>query len=86
MDRKFVSLIFFAIFLPQELMLSESEDRCCVDEVAAQHVDADFIVHYGHTCLSPQVFSPLQSSLFPHPVLKPLLNNLVPHDFQYSTS
>lgn len=58
MDRKFVSLIFFAIFLPQELMLSESEDRCCVDEVAAQHVDADFIVHYGHTCLSPQV-SPL---------------------------
>lgn len=26
---------------------------CCVDEVAAQHVDADLIVHYGHTCLSP---------------------------------
>lgn len=26
---------------------------CCVDEVAAQHVDADFVVHYGHTCLSP---------------------------------
>lgn len=28
---------------------------CCVDEVAAQHVDADFVVHYGHTCLSPFV-------------------------------
>ncbi|KAG8906945.1 Diphthamide biosynthesis protein 2 [Tulasnella sp. 403] len=26
---------------------------CCVDEVAAQHVDADVIVHYGHACLSP---------------------------------
>ncbi|KAG8890206.1 Diphthamide biosynthesis protein 2 [Tulasnella sp. 332] len=26
---------------------------CCVDEVAAQHVDSDAVVHYGHTCLSP---------------------------------
>ncbi|EED77850.1 predicted protein, partial [Postia placenta Mad-698-R] len=25
---------------------------CCVDEVAAQHVDADAIVHYGHACMS----------------------------------
>ncbi|KZP23593.1 diphthamide biosynthesis protein [Athelia psychrophila] len=25
---------------------------CCVDDVAAQHVDADAIVHYGHACLS----------------------------------
>ncbi|KAG8961794.1 Diphthamide biosynthesis protein 2 [Tulasnella sp. 419] len=24
---------------------------CCVDEVAAQHVDADVVVHYGHACL-----------------------------------
>lgn len=32
-------------------------DSCCVDEVAAQHVDADFVVHYGHTCLSPSVSS-----------------------------
>lgn len=29
--------------------------RCCVDEVAAQHVDADLIIHYGHACLSPFV-------------------------------
>lgn len=28
---------------------------CCVDEVAAQHVDADLIVHYGHACLSQWV-------------------------------
>ncbi|GAA5897950.1 2-(3-amino-3-carboxypropyl)histidine synthase [Sporobolomyces salmoneus] len=32
---------------------------CCVDEVAAQHVDADFIVHYGHTCLSPTARLPV---------------------------
>ncbi|KAG8742817.1 Diphthamide biosynthesis protein 2 [Ceratobasidium sp. 414] len=26
---------------------------CCVDEVAAAHIDADVVIHYGHTCLSP---------------------------------
>ncbi|KAL1130670.1 hypothetical protein AAG570_011912 [Ranatra chinensis] len=26
---------------------------CCVDEVAAEHVKADAIIHYGHACLSP---------------------------------
>ncbi|PVU86113.1 hypothetical protein BB559_006015 [Furculomyces boomerangus] len=25
---------------------------CCVDEVAAQHVNSDLVVHYGNTCLS----------------------------------
>ncbi|KAI0065169.1 diphthamide biosynthesis protein [Artomyces pyxidatus] len=25
---------------------------CCVDEVAAQHVDADVVIHYGHACMS----------------------------------
>ncbi|KAJ3106627.1 Diphthamide biosynthesis protein 2 [Phlyctochytrium planicorne] len=25
---------------------------CCVDEIAAEHVQADLIVHYGHSCLS----------------------------------
>ncbi|OJT10805.1 Diphthamide biosynthesis protein 2 [Trametes pubescens] len=25
---------------------------CCLDEVAAQHVDADALVHYGHACMS----------------------------------
>jgi diphthamide biosynthesis protein 2 len=28
-----------------------------VDEVAAQHVDADAVVHYGHACMSKSVFS-----------------------------
>ncbi|CEH18268.1 Diphthamide biosynthesis protein [Ceraceosorus bombacis] len=30
-----------------------SYGNCCVDEVTAQHVDADLVVHYGHACLSP---------------------------------
>lgn len=34
------------------VLADTSYGSCCVDEVAAQHVDADFIVHYGHACLS----------------------------------
>jgi diphthamide biosynthesis protein 2 len=30
-----------------------SYGSCCVDEVAAEHVDADVVVHYGRSCLSP---------------------------------
>ncbi|KAI8816424.1 diphthamide biosynthesis protein 2 [Fimicolochytrium jonesii] len=26
---------------------------CCVDEIAAEHVYSDLVVHYGRTCLSP---------------------------------
>ncbi|KAG6332059.1 hypothetical protein ID866_7030 [Astraeus odoratus] len=34
------------------LLADTSYGSCCVDEVAAQHVDADLMVHYGHACLS----------------------------------
>lgn len=27
--------------------------ECCVDEVAAQHLNADAVIHFGHTCLTP---------------------------------
>lgn len=30
-----------------------SYGECCVDEVAAEHVGADSIIHFGHTCLTP---------------------------------
>ncbi|KAJ9593395.1 hypothetical protein L9F63_015099 [Diploptera punctata] len=30
-----------------------SYGSCCVDVVAAQHVKADGIIHFGHACLSP---------------------------------
>ncbi|KAF5190188.1 2-(3-amino-3-carboxypropyl)histidine synthase subunit [Thalictrum thalictroides] len=35
------------------VMADTTYGSCCVDEVGASHVDADCIVHYGHTCLSP---------------------------------
>ncbi|KAH8554044.1 diphthamide biosynthesis protein 2 [Umbelopsis sp. PMI_123] len=35
------------------ILADTSYGSCCVDEVAAEHVNADFIVHYGRSCLSP---------------------------------
>lgn len=29
-----------------------SYGSCCVDEIAAAHVNADSIIHFGHACLS----------------------------------
>ena len=36
-----------------------SYGACCVDEVAAEHVDAQVVVHYGRTCLSPTARLPV---------------------------
>ncbi|XP_074549963.1 2-(3-amino-3-carboxypropyl)histidine synthase subunit 2 [Halichoeres trimaculatus] len=36
-----------------------SYGSCCVDEVAAEHVGADCIIHYGSACLSPSTRLPL---------------------------
>jgi diphthamide biosynthesis protein 2 len=35
------------------IMGDTSYGACCVDEVAAEHVDANVVVHYGRSCLSP---------------------------------
>ncbi|KAF2706413.1 diphthamide biosynthesis protein [Pleomassaria siparia CBS 279.74] len=35
------------------ILADSSYGACCVDEVAAEHVDADVVVHYGRSCLSP---------------------------------
>jgi len=45
-------------------LTGDSLCSCCVDEVAAQHVDADAVVHYGHACMSMWVplISPFMSS------------------------
>ncbi|KAH8813721.1 putative diphthamide synthesis protein-domain-containing protein [Flagelloscypha sp. PMI_526] len=41
--------------IPELYVLADtSYGSCCVDEVAAQHVDADAMIHYGHACLSQQ--------------------------------
>ena len=35
------------------VMADTTFGSCCVDEVGALHADAECVVHYGHTCLSP---------------------------------
>ncbi|KAL9066629.1 MAG: hypothetical protein Q9157_007078, partial [Trypethelium eluteriae] len=41
--------------LPEKvyILADTSYGACCVDEIAAEHVDADVVVHYGRACLSP---------------------------------
>lgn len=36
-----------------------SYGSCCVDEVAAEHVHSDAIIHFGHACLSKAVRLPI---------------------------
>ncbi|KAH6940787.1 hypothetical protein HPB50_006735 [Hyalomma asiaticum] len=40
--------------VPAELFIlgDTSYGSCCVDEVAAEHVAADAVIHFGHSCLS----------------------------------
>lgn len=38
------------------VLADTSYGSCCVDEVAAEHVNADLIIHYGRSCLSPYVY------------------------------
>lgn len=35
------------------ILADTSYSACCVDEIAAEHVDADVVIHYGRSCLSP---------------------------------
>jgi diphthamide biosynthesis protein 2 len=35
------------------ILADTSYGACCVDEIAAEHVEADAVVHYGRACLSP---------------------------------
>ncbi|KAK0075067.1 hypothetical protein PV325_007428 [Microctonus aethiopoides] len=32
---------------------------CCVDEIAANHINADAIIHFGHACLNPTARLPV---------------------------
>lgn len=32
---------------------------CCIDEVAANHIGADGIIHFGHACLNPTTRLPV---------------------------
>lgn len=35
------------------ILADTSYSSCCVDEVAAEHVKSDFVVHFGDACLNP---------------------------------
>lgn len=35
------------------ILADTSYSACCIDEIAAEHVHADVVVHYGRSCLSP---------------------------------
>lgn len=41
------------------ILADTSYGSCCVDEIAAEHVNADVVVHYGRSCLSPTTRLPL---------------------------
>ncbi|MCJ1224812.1 Diphthamide biosynthesis protein 2 [Toensbergia leucococca] len=48
--------------LPNErlyILADTSYGACCVDEIAAEHVGADVVVHYGRSCLSPTARLPV---------------------------
>lgn len=41
------------------ILADTSYGSCCVDELAAEHVDAEVVVHYGRACLSPTARLPV---------------------------
>ncbi|KAI9815973.1 MAG: Diphthamide biosynthesis protein 2 [Pycnora praestabilis] len=41
------------------ILADTSYGACCVDEIAAEHVDAEGVVHYGRACLSPTARLPV---------------------------
>jgi diphthamide biosynthesis protein 2 len=41
------------------ILADTSYGACCVDEIAAEHVDAEAVVHYGRACLSPTARLPV---------------------------
>lgn len=56
---KFAPYVYSALceYLAPDILIfilgDTSYGACCVDEVNAQHLDAQAIVHYGQSCLSP---------------------------------
>lgn len=41
------------------ILADTSYGACCVDEIAAEHVNAEAVVHYGRACLSPTARIPV---------------------------
>lgn len=51
-----------------------SYGSCCVDEIAAEHADADAVVHYGRSCLSPTARLPVIYIFTSHPLDIPFVS------------
>ena len=47
---------------------TSTHGSCCVDEVAALHLSADLVVHYGRACLSPTKYLPVVYSFGMQPI------------------
>lgn len=41
------------------ILADTSYGSCCVDEIAAEHVEAEAVIHYGRACLSPTARLPV---------------------------
>ena len=41
------------------ILADTSYGACCVDEIAAEHINADAVIHYGRACLSPTARMPV---------------------------
>lgn len=41
------------------ILADTSYSACCIDEIAAEHCEADVLVHYGRSCLSPTTRLPV---------------------------
>lgn len=41
------------------ILADTSYGACCVDEIAAEHVNAEVVIHYGRACLSPTARIPV---------------------------
>lgn len=56
------------------ILADTSYGACCVDEIAAEHVDAEVVVHYGRSCLSPTARLPVIYVFTSHPLpLEPVI-------------
>jgi len=51
------------------ILADTSYSACCVDEIAAEHVRADVLVHYGRSCLSPTTRLPVIYIFTSNPLL-----------------
>lgn len=64
------------------ILADTSYSSCCVDEIAAEHVDADVVVHYGRSCLSPTSRLPVVHVFTRHPLDEVLVIAAFEADFQ----